>query len=166
MHVREDLVFSKHTGDLIGFANQPWKGQRLACAIWVFTWFRSRLPPRIGNIDAGVLHEGLVHQFSVSYAQFACKSFSGDLIFNHSWKAVYRLERMGFKVIAATADGASPDWKFFQLHGESRTDYKTLNPFAVDGQFLYFFSDRPHLLKTVRNCLATTKRNLWVSQYQ
>jgi hypothetical protein len=108
---------------------------------------------------------GLFNHLEFPYAQFACKSLSGDLLFNPFWEAVYRLERMGLKVIAATADGASPNRKFFRLHTQSSKDheYKTLNPFAVDKRFIYFFSDPPHILKTTRNCLASKKRDLWVS---
>ncbi len=54
--------------------------------------------------------------------------------------AVFRLERM---VIAATADGASPNRSFFKLH--SSTEYKTLNPYSADERYIYFFSDPPHL---------------------
>ena len=107
---------------------------------------------------------GLFTNFQFPYAQFACKSLSGDLIFSPFWQAVYRLERVGLKVIAATADGASPNRKFFQLHTESNKEYKTINPFASDKRYVYFFSDPPHLLKTVQNCLASKKRDLRVSQ--
>ena len=30
--------------------------------------------------------------------------------------------------------------------------YKTKNPCAIDGRWLYFIADQPHLIKTVRNC--------------
>ena len=42
--------------------------------------------------------------------------------------------------------------------------YKVPNPFASDStRFLYFISDPPHLLKTIRNSWCNTKRQLWVS---
>ena len=41
--------------------------------------------------------------------------------------------------------------------------YRTPNPFACDNRFLYFFSDVPHLVKTVRNCFMSSRRSLWVS---
>lgn len=61
---------------------------------------------------------GLFSDLEFPYAQFACKSLSGDLLFSPFWEAVYRLERMGLKVIAATGDDASPNRKFFRLHSQ------------------------------------------------
>ena len=34
---------------------------------------------------------------------------------------------------------------------------------ALDGRYLYFISDPPHVLKTIRNCMASRARRLWVS---
>ena len=46
--------------------------------------------------------------------------------------------------------------------GSSELTHKTLNPFSMEKRQLFFFSDPPHLIKTARNCLALTKRSLWV----
>lgn len=162
MHVKEDLVFSKHTGSLIGFTNLGNINDLLTEYERLLDSDQESSPPLAKSMLVFFVR-GLFTNFQFPYAQFACKSLSGDLLFNPFWEAVYRLERMGLKVIAATADGASPNRKFFQLHTESSTEYKTLNPFATDGRFIYFFSDPPHLLKTIRNCLASKKRDLWVS---
>ena len=45
----------------------------------------------------------------------------------------------------------------------SAFDYKCKNPFASEDRYIYFFSDPPHLLKTIRNCMASSNRHLWVS---
>ena len=53
-----------------------------------------------------------------------------------------------------------PNRKFFQLHSklvggnynESSIVYRTINVFAM-WQYIFFFSDAPHLVKTARNCL-------------
>ena len=63
------------------------------------------------------------------------------------------------KVIAATADGASQNRKFFRMHrhlvGDLDTEivYRTKNIYTKEIRFIYFFADVPHLMKTVRNCL-------------
>lgn len=91
---------------------------------------------------------------------------SGDLLFDLVWEAVYRLERMQLKVLAITADGASTNRLFFKMHNPNAAadeiTYKVYNPHAPDGRFLYFFSDAPHLMKTVRNAWESKKRQLWV----
>jgi len=40
--------------------------------------------------------------------------------------------------------------------------YKVKNPYANDGRDLYFICDPPHLIKSVRNAWANSKRLLWV----
>lgn len=72
---------------------------------------------------------------------------------------------MSYEVIAVTADGASTNQRFFQLHDISKKvlPHMTRNPYASEECNIYFFSDVPHLLKTARNGLATKKRSLWVS---
>ena len=41
--------------------------------------------------------------------------------------------------------------------------HKVVNPYAEDNRYLYFFSNPPHLLKTIRNCWQSKSRNLWVN---
>ena len=131
MHVKEDLVFSKHTGSLVGFTNLGSVNDMLMqYEQRSFDYDQDSSPP-LAKTMLVFFVRGLFTNFQLPYAQFACKSLSGDLIFNLFWEAVYRLERMGLKVIAATADGASPNRKFFQLHTQSSTEYKTPSPLLL-----------------------------------
>lgn len=92
------------------------------------------------------------------------------------WKAVSYLEQINLKVIAATADGASPNRRFFRMHkllcGESEKNvvYRSINLYATDKRFIYFFADVPHLIKTARNCLSNSgsgraTRYMWNSGF-
>lgn len=74
---------------------------------------------------------------------------------------------MDVKVLGATCDGSSVNRKFFKLHArkDEAITYKTTNPFAPDKRDLFFISDPPHLIKTVRNCWASSKRVMWVSEF-
>ncbi len=113
-----------------------------------------------------VMVRGLFTCLQFPYAQFACSSVTGDQLFNPFWESVMRLERCGFMVVAATADGASPNRTFMRIHrdlGSSCFPYKVRNPFASTERFIHFISDLPHLLKTTRNCWLSKKRQLWVS---
>ena len=65
----------------------------------------------------------------------------------------------GFKALAVTAGGFLVNRLFFKLHGEESLVYKALN---MNNAYIYFISDPPHFIKTVRNCWASKKRNLWV----
>ena len=80
------------------------------------------------------------------------------------WKAVCYLENINLKVVSATADGASPNRKFFRMHksldGNSGKYVvyraKTFIRKKID---IYFFSDVPLLIKTARNCLFNSGSN-------
>ena len=68
------------------------------------------------------------------------------------------------QVLGATLDGNSVNRRLVKLHQPSADlVYKVMNPFA-EKRFLYF-SDPPHLIKTVRNCWLSKHRNLWVCTY-
>ena len=62
-----------------------------------------------------------------------------------------------------TCDGYSVNRRFLKIHASKDTiTHKMANPFAPEQRDIYFVSDPPHLIKTVRNSWASKKRNLWV----
>ena len=69
-------------------------------------------------------------------------------------------------VVGTTLDGYSANRRFIQLvvAGATGVKHKMANPFAPDCE-IFFFSDPPHLLKTVRNCLANPRRTFQVLAY-
>lgn len=79
------------------------------------------------------------------------------------WDAVSVLELNDIYVVAGTCDGASPNRKFFSLHSlldgsddfsqEDALVYRSKNLFSEDKRYIWFFSDAPHLMKTLRNCI-------------
>ena len=75
-----------------------------------------------------------------------------------NWEVISQLEGIGLKVIGITCDGAAANRKFFKyhMHQSEKPDggvvYKTKNKHASDNRDIFFFSDVPHLVKTVRNC--------------
>ena len=103
------------------------------------------------------------------YAQFPSTSITGDLFFQPFWEAVQWPEILCFKVLAVTADGASSNKRLFKLHAYDHNEdtygvlHKVKNPYASDERYIYFFSNPPHLLKTIRNTIANKNRLLWVS---
>ena len=71
---------------------------------------------------------------------------------------------IGLKVLFITFDGAFSNRKFFAVHNDQFTHF-TENIYAPDRN-IYFISDVPHLVKTVRNCFSnsfshTKSRKLW-----
>ena len=89
------------------------------------------------------------------------------------WEATRRVEQIGLHVVAFICDGAKPNRNFFRDHKRLKymkegVVYKTPNIYRP-GNFVYFFSDVPHLLKTTRNAWANStekgSRNLTVISY-
>lgn len=94
MHIKEDLVFDKHTGALIGFANLGDLNQH-------FQQLERNLEPASDVIVPDVLASsmlvimvrGLFSHLNYPYAQFPCASLTGDSLFEPFWEAVMQLER-------------------------------------------------------------------------
>lgn len=99
MHIREGLVFEKHTGRMIGFVNLGDVNNHLLD-------FERTIK---GHADDDrvlaksmmvMMVRGLFTPLRFAYSQFPCAKITGDLLFQPFWQAVYRLERMGLKVIS------------------------------------------------------------------
>ena len=110
--------------------------------------------------------KGLLSKLAFPYAQFASTDLSGELMYDPVWEAVGQLELCSFKVLALVCDGLAANRKLFRLHnpdlGSDDILYKIPNPYSDDGRELFFISDPPHLIKTVRNAWYNSKRHLWV----
>ena len=99
MHVREDLIYEKHSGTLIGFSNlgeinthllafekevtgSTTQEESLAKTVMVFT----------------CMVHGIITNLKNLYAQFPVATLTGDLLFDPFLEAISRLERLGLKV--------------------------------------------------------------------
>ncbi len=107
MHIREDLVYDKHTGQLIGFVNLGSINNHLA-------QFEQSLSQDDAESNTPVLAEsntpvlaksmvvlmvrGLFTTLKFPFAQFPCSSLTGEKLFYPFWETMFRLERLGFKV--------------------------------------------------------------------
>ena len=165
--VKEDLVYDKHSASLLGFVKIGEVNDHLS----KFEENASSDTPK-PNLATHVLTfmvSGILSNLEFPYVSFPCSSVSGDQLYSLVWGCVRRLEACGFKVVALTCDGASANRKFLKLHKDSQgITYKTKNPYADEDRPVFFISDPPHLIKTVRNCWANSHshsctRNLWVS---
>ena len=111
-----------------------------------------------------VMVRGLFTRMQFPYAQSPCTNLHGYELCPIFWRAVQRLERCGFNVVACTCDGLSVNRRFFRLHSvQKKLVHKVTNPYTSDERSVFFFSDPPHLIKTVRNSWYNKKRHMWVS---
>ena len=166
MKVQEDLVWDKHSGELIGYVDLGDKEINEA------TLKDSEL---IASHILVFLVRGAVNPLKYSFANFATKNVSSLQIFPIFWKAVGILEDSNLKVIAVTSDGASSNRSFYKMHSkmfgsvvtqDGSVFYKAVNFFAEEDRFIHFICDQPHALKTGRNNLShsafgQSSRLLW-----
>ena len=168
MKIQEDLVWDKNSGELIGYVDLGDVNVNFAT---------------LDNVQEVATHvlvflvKSIVNPLSFSCATFATDGVTAKAIMPIFWKAVRNLEEINLHVIAATADGASPNRTFFRMHkflqGDSSMSdviYRSRNIYSKVQRFIYFFADAPHLMKTTRNCLSNSgsgraTRYMWNSGF-
>ena len=134
MKIQENLVWSKHSGDLTGFVD-------LGDIDVNYATLQKR--DAIANHVLVFLLRSVVNPFKFSLANFATTNVTSSQIFPLFWKAVAICEtQCDIKIVAATCDGAAANRKFFTMHfsmtydDELNTDtdvvYRTTNYFAAD----------------------------------
>ena len=123
-------------------------------------------PPEIATHVLAVMARGIVNYFNYPIAYFATTSADSGQLYNILWDGVAALEMRGVKVCAFICDGASANRGFFALHkladgsnvSEDGVVFWTPNRFDK-ARRIYFFSDVPHLIKTLRNNLEKSVVN-------
>ena len=103
VHIKDDLIYDKHSRALVGFVNLGDTNNHLLK-------FESSLSsddhmPSLANSMLVLMVRGLFSKLTFPYAQFACCKLSSDLLVDPVWEAVSRLERQGFHVLSLTCDG-------------------------------------------------------------
>ena len=167
--IREDLVYNKHTSEIIGFLDLGEVNNQLNSIADVAT--KGEFAPRsVATHMLVFMVRSLFTSFEFPYAQFATRTASAAEIALMAWDVVRNLESCDLKVIALSCDGASTNRCFFKMYSSSKKKlpaYKTRNPYSNDDRQIYFISDVPHLMKTVRNSWSHSfahggHRPMWV----
>ena len=160
MKIQSNLVWDKHTGELIGYVDLG------------DTELNYATLEKTDNIATHILAfliRSIVNPFKFSLANFAISGASASQMFPLLWKAISICELNSLKVLAVTCDGASPNRKLFKMHFPMTNEddmnpdvdvtYKTINLFSKEKRFISFISDVPHLIRTARNCLSNSGSN-------
>ena len=168
MKIKEGIVYDKNECKIVGFVD-------LGAVNNTLMSFEQTVNEDTTSVATQILVfmvRGLFIKLSFPYAQYPTHGITADYLFPIAWEVVKHLECADFKVISLTGDKASPNRKFIRMHRlgtvqKSGTTYKIRNPYSVEERYIYFISDVPHLIKTVRNCWSNSfghsyKRALWV----
>ena len=160
MYIKAGLVFNKTSGALVGFHDLGEVNNLLGDMERELKNPNTRRP--LAKVMLVFMVRGLFTAMKFPYVQFAATSTKGATLFPLFRQVVSRLTRLGLCVVAVTCDGASDNRRLFSLHDTaSKMVYKTTNVYSKEQNTIFFFSDPPHLIKTIRNCFQRGK--LWVS---
>ena len=165
MYIKEGLVYNKHTGELAGYCDLGEINNHLICLEQEYQGMNHTTTKQLASTMMVLMVRSLLTSFTFPYASFAASHLTGEQLVPVFYEAIMRLERCGFKVTCITLDGNSVNRKFFKLIGSNEDTsivYKFRNPLSDKSREVYLFSDPPHLIKTARNCLANSKRNMEV----
>ena len=162
MKVKENLVYDKYTGGVVGFTSLGSINDELL-RLEHDCQGDSMLPASIAKQLLVVMVRGIFFKLEFPYAHFASRGVTADLLFPIVWEAIRQIEAIGLKVIFITGDGASANRKFFKMHkspDDTLPVYKTINCYSgLEKCPIFFFSDPPHLIKTARNCWSHSDWN-------
>ncbi|KAK3915666.1 Transposable element P transposase [Frankliniella fusca] len=168
MHIRSGLVFSRSTGELIGYTKLSGveeELQKMQSELNSKTY-----KPKLAKKVLVFMAQGITSDIKDVVAVFSTDDLSSSHLYDRTWDVIYHLEESDIKVLTVTCDGASINRKFICMH--ERLDesfafcYSTKNLAAGDSRPLFFILDPPHLLKAIRNALANSfshskSRKLW-----
>ena len=159
IYIKSDLVYDRHSGKVIGFVNLGAVDQQLAA-------LEQESKPIVATRVLTLMARGLFFRLNFPVASFPTAGITCVNLFNILWTAVEHLERCDFRVVFQTADGSSPNRRYFRMHRDpacsngamKKVVHQAVNPYSMNGSnIVYFFSDPPHLMKTVRNSLANSR---------
>lgn len=90
-------------------------------------------------------------------ASYGVSLLTKEDLHEHTWEVIENLEVNGIRVCAVVCDGSPINRGFIDMQPpseetESGIVFDTVNIFAPERN-IFFISDPPHLLKTIRNCL-------------
>ena len=163
MYIKEGLVYNKTTGALIGFSDLSGVIQQIDDYERSLSSDVPHTRP-IAKTMFVMMVRGIFCNINFPYAQFPVASAKAEDFFPLLWKTIGRLELIGLHVLGVTGDGTSVNRKLFRMHTEEKGKivHKTINVYSDEAHDMFFFSDPPHLLKTIRNAVANPDRKLWV----
>lgn len=98
MHIKEDLVYDKHDGTMVGFVNLGDLDNHLLAFERAMSGETEDDGGALAKSMMVMMVRGLFTPLRFAYVQFPCEKITGDLLFHPFWQAVCRLERMGLKV--------------------------------------------------------------------
>ena len=122
--IKEDLIYNKHSGELIGFVNITDINQHLSALERACSEEEDAHLPHLATHTLVFMVRGICSSLKFPYAQFPVKTASGEVLHPIVWNCVEHLEMLGLKVLSFVCDGAPCNRNFYGMHrhGNSTQD--------------------------------------------
>lgn len=105
MKVKENLVYNKFTGAVVGFISL---GNINGELLQLERQCMDRISqPSVASHLLVIMVRGIFFDLKFPYAHFATRGITADMLFPIVWEGIRQIEAIGLKVIFITADGAS-----------------------------------------------------------
>ncbi len=114
--IKEDIVYNKHTSEIIGFVDLGNVTNQMA----EIAGQGEFNPNKVATHMLVFMVRSLFTSLEFPYVQFATRSSSASDIALMAWDVVRNLEICDFKVMALSCDGASTNRSFFKMYSTNK----------------------------------------------
>ncbi len=105
MKIKEGLIFDKIRGEFIGHTKMGEIIDHLSCS-----------KNQVATQCLTIMVRGIFTKLNFPFASFPVKKLGGNQMVSILMEATFRLEKLGFKVVAQTLDGSR---RYFRLIGSN-----------------------------------------------
>ena len=160
MHICQNLVFQKSTGALVGYTTLDDVDKEVK-RLEEFLGGEDDYEDTVATKVLVYMVKGVSNGLKEVVATFAVGNLTARQMYVWTWEVIGALERSGLAVVAFVSDGCSVNRSFIKMHKPVTklprgVVFDTINK-ASRGRILYFMSDVPHLLKTIRHCFFNSR---------
>ena len=159
IYLKAGLVYNKSTGSLTGFADLG-VVQKLSKYDESLSSDSNARP--LAKTMMVFMVQGVFCNLRFLYVQFQTQAHD---VFPLLWQAIDRLELKTYMSLVSLKMEHLSTANFFKCMVQHLEPTNAPTFIAMRKGTSIFFSDPPHLLKTIRNALASKSRNLWVSVF-
>ena len=161
MYVFQNVVYNKGSGEIVGYASLESVEEEIRHLEMELDNKTQEGTRPVAKTMLTYMAKGISSSSKGIVACYPTASLTRDYLHSRTWDVIEACELADVKIIVIVGDGHGTNHAFFNMHTPlhpalpSGVVYQTLNVFAVDRP-IFFFTDLPHVLKTIRNCFANS----------
>ena len=159
IYISRKLVYRKSDGQLIGYVKLDEVESEMAnLSESIKNNITSEKEPEVATKILAYMVKGCTSDVKEVVAAFTTGSLTKEQLYSRTWQVIRACEGAGVKILAVVCDGSSTNRAFIAMHTPATETangvvFDTVNMCSLDRK-IFFISDPPHLLKTIRNCFA------------